>query len=107
MSKIKKTGRHSREYWVSLVGKFEQSGLSQREFSESQGVRESALRYWLYLLRKEGRRRPKPTGRFVQVTPATPGIGTTCKLRLGNAEVTFSELPTAGYVGELLRLMDR
>jgi hypothetical protein len=30
-----------------------------------------------------------------------------CKLRLGDAEVSFVELPPASYVAELLRLMDR
>jgi hypothetical protein len=107
VSRKQKAGQRSREYWVGLVGKFEQSGLSQRIFCESQGVRESALRYWLYRLRRERKKGPNPLGRFVQVVPSTTASGTTCKLRLGNAELTFSELPPARYVGELLRLMDR
>ena len=107
MSNKKKSGGRSREYWVELVGKFEQSGLMQRVFCESEGVRESSFRYWLYRLRQQGMEKSKSQGRFVQVVPSTGSGATTCKLRLGSAELTFSELPPIQYIGSLLRLMDR
>jgi len=103
----KKTVRRGREYWAGLVGEFESAGLSQSAFCERHEVRESAFRYWLYLLRNEGRGKPKSTGRFVQVVPSKATNGSACRLQLGSVELTFSELPPAGYVGDLLRLMDR
>jgi hypothetical protein len=51
----------------------------------------------------------KPAARFVPLVslPTAQEGATACKLRLGDAEVSFAELPPASYVAELLRLMDR
>lgn len=65
MSGNKKSGWHSRECWVALVGEFEQSGLSQHDFCEGQGVRESDFRYWLYRLRRKDAKGQMPKWRFV------------------------------------------
>jgi hypothetical protein len=106
----KKQGQHGREYWTKLVGEFGAAGLSQRAFCGRHGVRESALRYWLYLLRKEAQKEAKLAERFVHVTPAKTTIepsGLMCTIRIGSVELTFSRLPPTDYVGELVRLMDR
>jgi hypothetical protein len=74
------------------------------------GVRHSALRYWLYVLRKEAQKAPSTVDRFVQLTPTQTTIEPselTCTLRMGGVELTFSRLPPTSYVGELVRLMDR
>jgi hypothetical protein len=99
-----------RDYWAKVIGAFDQSGQTQREYCESHGIGYSAFRNWLYRLRHEvgGKpRRKRGKGQFLQVVPTHPMPGGLCKLRVGDAEVFFSELPPASYLGELLRTMDR
>jgi hypothetical protein len=92
------------------VGEFKASGLTQRAFCESRGVKFSAFRNWLYRLRRTGQvqsAQKKRGGGFIQVVAATPKSNVMCKLQLGRMELVFSALPPAAYLGELLRLMDR
>lgn len=44
-----------RSRWTKLVADFESTDLTQREFATERGIPVSALRYWLYRLRKESR----------------------------------------------------
>ena len=93
-----------------LTRLFGGSGQTQREYCEQRGLKFSAFRNWLYSLRREAPGRSKPgksSGRFIQVVPSAPKPSVVCKLQVGRAEMLFSELPPAAYVGELLRLMDR
>lgn len=93
-----------------MVGQFERSGESQAEFCTRHELGLSALRHWLYRLRREGREATKPRARFVPVVVSAATSAecvATCKLRMVGAEVSFAELPPASYVAELLRLMDR
>lgn len=92
------------------MAQFERSGEGQAEFCAQRELGLSSLRHWLYRLRREEHETEKPEARFVPVvvSAATPPDGTAvCKLRLVGAELSFSELPPASYVAELLRLMDR
>lgn len=92
------------------MAEFESSGERQAEFCERRQLGTSSLRHWLYRLRREAREAATSSVRFVPVVakPSSPPDGTAaCKLRVVGAEVTFAELPPAGYVAELLRLMDR
>lgn len=91
------------------MAQFERSGERQAVFCARRSVGLSSLRHWLYRLRREGRKAGKPAERFVPVVvSAAPRDGTAvCRLRMAGAELSFSELPPAGYVVELLRLMDR
>ena len=110
MSIQKRGPRLGRDYWAKVIGAFDQSGQNQREYCESHGIRHTAFRNWLYRLRHEGgdqSRHRRGKGQFLQVVPTTPKPGLFCKIRVGAAEVFFSELPSASYLGELLRTMDR
>ena len=92
------------------MAQFERSGERQAEFCARRSVGLGSLRHWLYRLRREGRKAEKPAERFVPVvvSAAAPTDATAvCRLRMAGAELSFSELPPAGYVVELLRLMDR
>lgn len=92
------------------MAQFERSGERQADFCARRGLGLSSLHHWLYRLRRERRESEKTTARFVPLvaSPPTPPTSTTvCKLRSGDAEVSFAELPPASYVAELLRLMDR
>lgn len=44
-----------RNRWTKLIADFESSDLTQREFATEHGIPVSALRCWLYWLRKESR----------------------------------------------------
>ena len=110
MSKQKRDVRRGRDHWAGVVGEFEASGLTQREFCERRGVKFTAFRNWVYRLRstshvQSGRKRRG--GGFVQIVAAAPKPNVMCKLQFGRTELFFSELPPTEYVGELLRLMDR
>ena len=110
VSKQKCEVRRGRDYWAGVVGEFEGSGLTQREFCEKRGVKFTAFRNWVYRLHgnvgaKPGRKRVG--GQFVQIVPSSARPGVLCKLQVGRAELFFSELPPATYLGDLLRLMDR
>jgi hypothetical protein len=110
VSKQKRDVRCGRNQWAGVVGEFEGSGLTQREFCERRGLKFTVFRNWLYRLRgkvyaQPGRKRR--AGRFVQIVPSSPKPSVLCKLQVGRAELFFSEVPPAAYLGELLRLMDR
>jgi hypothetical protein len=92
-----------------VVAQFERSGQGQVEFCEQRQLGLSALRHWLYRLRREAREAAATGARFVPVVAkaAAPEGAGACRLRVVGAEVSFAELPPASYVAELLRLMDR
>lgn len=46
-----KSGRRSREEWLSLMSAYEAGDLSQREFCRAQGVAYSTFGYWRKQLR--------------------------------------------------------
>lgn len=99
-----------REYWAGVVAEYAGSGLTQRAFCERNGLKFTAFRNWVYRLGGASNARPKrrrSKGQFVQLVPAAPKAGVLCKVQVGRAEAFFSELPPAGYLSDLLRLMDR
>ena len=110
MNKQKRQVRRGREYWSEIVGEFEGTGLTQREFCESRGVKFTAFRNWLYRFggkrRAQSGRKRRDSG-FVQIVAAPPKPTVMCKLQFGRTELFFSELPPTEYLGALLRLMDR
>jgi transposase-like protein len=63
--------------WTRLVGDFEASDLTQREFATQRGISFSNLRSWIYKLRKESRplapESPKVPGQAVERAPAPEG----------------------------------
>ena len=50
--------RRARKTWVSIVQRFERSGLTQAAFANQLGVPVNTLRPWIYLLRREGQQSP-------------------------------------------------
>jgi len=58
-----KSGRRSREEWLSLMAAYEAGDLSQREFCREQGVAYSTFGYWRKRLRSPAEKfeaRPEP-----------------------------------------------
>jgi hypothetical protein len=85
---------------------FERSGQSQAAFCERSGVDLGQFRYRLYRLRRE-QREAADSGHFVPLVAAAATNTVPFRVRAGSVEVDFAEVPPAGYVAELLRLMDR
>jgi hypothetical protein len=87
------------------VGDFEQSSLTQRAFCEARSLEWGTFRYWLYQVRREA------TGhqsvRFVPLVASEAASQSSCRVRCGDVELSFADLPEPGYLAELLRLMDR
>lgn len=110
MSKQKNVVGCGREYWAGIVEKFEGSGLTQRDYCKRNGLSFNAFRNWVYQVRGKAYAQPNrksARNRFIQVIPSSPQPTVLCKLRVGSAELIFSELPPVAYLGDLLRLMDR
>jgi len=66
-----------RTRWTKLVGDFETSDMTQREFALQRGISFSNLRNWIYKLRKESRplapEPPKVPGQAPERAPAPEG----------------------------------
>lgn len=75
--------RADRDEWAKRVQRWQDSGLSAREFASEMGLKAASLSYWKWRLKQEsepqGRRAPKPRRakparpRFVEVRPAKLG----------------------------------
>jgi hypothetical protein len=69
-----------------LVTRFHRSGLTQREFCETEGIKLGALRSWLY----KQSRKPAERPRFVEVTaPGRRAEVDAIELRLGDVRVVL------------------
>jgi len=107
MAKVKALVRRNREYWTAVVGEFEKGSRKQQEFCEQRGLEVGTFRYWLYQLRGQAKRQSSARGRFVTVRPTMAALSGACQLRVGSVTLSLMELPSARYVAELARLMDR
>jgi len=104
----KRAKRRGREFWAGVVAEYEGSGQSHDGFCLSRGLEVGTFRRWLYRLRREGSgsRRKGPVLQFLPLVPSSASSGPV-SVRVGQVELSFVELPTATYLAELLRLMDR
>ncbi|MDP6599605.1 MAG: hypothetical protein QGI86_27695 [Candidatus Poribacteria bacterium] len=80
--------RRSREEWQQLVEQFEQSGLNQKEFCDSNDVNYDRLGFWKRRLRKLD----STSNLFVEMTkqitpPVTSNSAWDVELDLGNGTV--------------------
>lgn len=95
-----------RTFWAKVVADFERSGQSQAAFCERCDLDLGQFRYRLYRFRRAARE-AVGSGHFVPMVATAATNTVPFRVRAGNVEVDFAELPPAGYVAELLRLMDR
>lgn len=54
--------RESRDVWAKRVERWQDSGLTAREFAAELGINHRTLSFWKYQLAKEGAR-PRPTAK--------------------------------------------
>ena len=106
------TPRRGRAFWSPLIAAYESSPVPQEEFAEAHGVHIATFRSWLHRLRREGTSRtatapvakPAPAAaRFVELKPRP--TGRPCVVRVGDAEIEFTEMPSAAYLADLLRVV--
>lgn len=102
---MKKSRRRKASDGTKLVARFEASGLTQREFSDRNGVTMSALQYWLRKARSggEGERTAEEQFRFVEVigeeTKEAPARG--ISMELGGLRLRFETLPSPAYLAQV------
>ena len=107
VAKRRQAAHRSRGFWAKLAAEFESSSLKQHEFCRKRGVELGTFRHWLYRFRREGKKARLERARFVPLVPAAAASAPPCRLRVGRVELAFGALPPAGYVAEVIRLMDR
>ncbi len=107
VAKRRQAARRARGFWAKVVAEFESSSLKQHDFCRRRGVELGTFRHWLYRLRHEGKKARPEKARFVPLVSAATASATSCRLRVGQVELAFGSLPPAGYVAEVIRLMDR
>ena len=98
---------HPRQFWESLIARYERDGGAQLLFAEQHGVSVAALRHWLYRLRRE--RAPRAP-RLVQIVPTgvmAPGVDRTADIievaLLGQGiALRFAQGTDTAYVGRLV-----
>jgi hypothetical protein len=95
-----------RRFWSALVGRFEGSGRSRREFAAEAGVGLAIFQYWLYKLRRE--RQPAVTGKVrvaeVRLVPVTVRARTTSarlEIRVAGVRLRVPMGADPGYVARL------
>jgi len=64
-----KSGRKSREEWLSLMSAYESGDLSQREFCREQGVAYSTFGYWRKQLRSPADRLEPESEPLLELSP--------------------------------------
>ena len=82
-----------------IIARFHSSGLTQREFCETEDITVGALRSWLYKRRRTRVKRP----RFVEVTPSGLQTQTTSiELHLGELRVVLPMTLTDARIVDLI-----
>ena len=99
-----------RERWTKLVGDYESSDLTQREFATERGISFASLRNWIYRLKKESRplaeAPPASSGQAPARAPATRRsrlvpvrvVGSAAKPRSSEAMLLELALPSGAVV---------
>ncbi|HEX7477322.1 MAG TPA: hypothetical protein VF331_05915 [Polyangiales bacterium] len=82
--------------------KFDKSKLSQEAFCDAHGLTLGTFRSWLYRLRREGREGSSAAPKFVEVVAHKSASSHACAVIVGHAELRFSHLPDAAFLGALL-----
>jgi transposase-like protein len=98
--------RRGRSFWTPLVREYEQSsGITQKAFAQSHGVRTDTFRSWLYQLRREAAAADsQSTPCFVEVdTSRVHSSSQSVTLELGDVRVHLDALPEPGWLAELAR----
>ena len=113
-----------RPFWTDMVGRFEDSGLTQPAFARKHGLKLGTFRSWIYRLRRERKalRTPpvQPPASFVEVevpadfSPSRPvtrswsvGLPALVLRFTDDVELRFTELPSPEYIAALSAALGR
>jgi hypothetical protein len=98
--------RRGREYWQSLVERYEESDENRAIFVRNHGVKLGTFQSWLYKIRHERAqlttRRPSvaPEGFIEVVAQRCPDQ--VMRMRVGKAMLEFDRLPDTRWLSELI-----
>ncbi len=96
--------RHDRAFWEKIVEDYEASGEAHASFARRRGVTVSALRHWLYRLRRErhGQAAACAAVRLVPVTVAAAPCSELVEVGVDGLVLRFRAGTDVGYVAGLV-----
>ena len=68
--------------WVRIAEQFEQSGLTQKQFAQQQGLTLSTVQSWIYRRRRQASRSPVPPVRLLPVEVSTAPVSDKGRLEI-------------------------
>lgn len=96
------TLRHDRGFWEEVVRAYETSGASHAAFAQQRGVSVSALRHWLYKLRRERSARRATSVRILPITVAPAPTPELVEVGVDGLIIRFRAGTDAGYIAQVV-----
>ena len=94
--------RRTSEQWGELLRAQQLSGLSMAAFCREQGIREKSFYYW----HRKRVAKIAEGGAFVRVmTPASRVSAPACTMRVGTAELAFSDAVSPTWLAQVLKAL--
>lgn len=94
--------RRTSEQWGELLRAQQLSGLSMAAFCREQGIREKSFYYW----HRKRVAKIAEGGAFVRVmTPASRFSAPACTMRVGTAELAFSDAVSPTWLAQVLKAL--
>lgn len=96
--------------WVRIAEQFEQSGLTQKQFAQQQGLPLSTVQSWIYRRRRQALVSSTPPVRLLPVEAAAPATRSEAKVEVLTASgvrVSFAQGTDVSYVARLVVALER
>jgi len=102
--------RRSREFWEQVVDAFESGAATQKQLAHRHRVSVSAVQFWIYRLRREGKKRRKPSRKASpQLLPVRvselPVATRLIEVQVEQLRMRFPEGTTPRYLAEIVQAM--
>ena len=91
--------------WVRIAEQFEQSGLTQKQFAQQQGLRLSTVQSWIYRRRRQASRGPVPPVRLLPVEVSSTPVAESGSLEVITARGVRLRVPAGADVDYVARLV--
>lgn len=91
--------------WVRIAEQFEQSGLTQKQFAQQQGLPLSTVQSWIYRRRRQASRRQEQPVRLLPVEVSTTPVGDRGGLEIITAAGVSLRVPAGTDVEYVARLV--
>ncbi|HEX8701680.1 MAG TPA: hypothetical protein VF815_22825 [Myxococcaceae bacterium] len=96
--------------WVRIAEQFEQSGLTQKQFAQQQGLPLSTVQSWIYRRRRQVAASSAPAVRLLPVEVAAPAMSSAGMMEVLTARgvrVSFTMGTDVSYVARLVAALER